>query len=118
MIFNVRPLMKITQSLFLAALFLAGCSHSKPDTEWRDYGGNHAGNRYSPLHEINAGNVQMLRPAWVYHSAGNPAQNSQGSDQEIQCQPIVVHGILYGLDPALKLFALDRVHRREHLVLR
>ncbi len=99
--------------VFIIFLLAAGCSHPKQDTEWRNYGGNNAGNRYSPLNEINLSNVQTIRPAWVYHSAGNPGQNSQGSDQEIQCQPIVVQGILYGYDPALKLFALDAATGRE-----
>jgi quinoprotein glucose dehydrogenase len=97
-------------------LLVAGCSHPEPDTEWRDYGGNKAGNRYSPLRQINLLNVQTLRPAWTYHSAGSTGKNAGGGkapDQEIQCQPIVVQGVLYGLDPALKLFALDAETGRE-----
>jgi quinoprotein glucose dehydrogenase len=103
-------------SVSIVLLLAAGCSHPEPDTEWRNYGGNKAGNRYSLLSQINRSNVQSLRPAWIYHSAGDVGKNGnegQASGQEIQCQPIVVHGLLYGLDPALKLFALDAATGKE-----
>jgi len=74
--------------VWIIFLLAAGCSGPEPDTEWRDYGGNKAGNRYSPLSQINLGNVQTLRPAWTYHSGGSTGKNGGGGqspDQEIQC---------------------------------
>jgi quinoprotein glucose dehydrogenase len=67
--------------------------------DWPVYGGNKAGNRYSPLRQINMKNVHKLQVAWTY----NAAVTRGGA---IQCQPIVVDGILYGTTPDLKLFAL------------
>jgi len=114
---NEVSLMKVIRFfLFAAFLAAAGCSHPDQDTEWPDYGGNKAGNRYSLLHQINTRNVQSLRPVWVYHSAVSTGENAGGrpdADQEIQCQPIVVAGILYGLDPHLRLFALDAATGKE-----
>lgn len=76
--------------------------------DWPYYGGNKAGNRYSPLNQINIGNVKNLAVAWMYDASEKPDPTNPGRrrDRAIQCQPIVVHGILYGTTPELKLFAL------------
>ncbi|MBC7892833.1 MAG: PQQ-binding-like beta-propeller repeat protein, partial [Sphingobacteriaceae bacterium] len=74
------------------------------DTAWPTYGGNAAGNRYSPLNQIDTQNVGTLQPAWTFDTG----ENSPGeSGMDIQCQPIVVGGTLYGTTPRLKLFAVD-----------
>ncbi len=67
--------------------------------DWPTYGGNKQGNRYSPLDQINTENVHNLEIAWMY----NAALTKEGA---IQCQPIVVNGVLYGTTPELNLFAL------------
>ncbi|WP_338876035.1 PQQ-binding-like beta-propeller repeat protein [Spirosoma sp. SC4-14] len=76
--------------------------------DWPYYGGNKAGNRYSPLTQINTSNVKKLAVAWMYDASEKPDPNNPGRRREraIQCQPIVVHGVLYGTTPELKLFAL------------
>ena len=80
--------------------------------DWPVYGGNPAGNRYSPLQQIDTGNVSQLVPAWVYDTGeNNTAENNEGGD--IQCQPIVVDGILYGTTPSMKLFAIDAATGKE-----
>ncbi|MEO6187830.1 MAG: PQQ-binding-like beta-propeller repeat protein [Ginsengibacter sp.] len=98
---------------YVAALFLiASCS--TPDVslvagkDWPLYGGNKEGNRYSPLTQIDTSNVQNLEVAWMYNAA-EPIDSTDPNNRAkaIQCQPIVVHGILYGTTPELKLFALD-----------
>jgi quinoprotein glucose dehydrogenase len=87
-------------------LLLSGLAGCVPDNtihvgkDWPAYGGNKAGNRYSPLDQINLENVKNLQVAWMY----NAALTKEG---DIQCQPIVVHGVLYGTTPDLKLFAVD-----------
>jgi len=72
--------------------------------DWRTYGGNKAGNRYSPLTQVNTENVQNLQLAWSYDTGENNNPNERGID--IQCQPIVVNGIMYGVTPRMKLFAV------------
>ncbi len=108
--------MKIVSWLLtFAVFFLAGCKNvdkqkSIMDTgkNWPVYGGNKAGNRYSPLEQINISNVKNLQVAWMYDArepvdSANPNQRPK----EIQCQPIVVDGIMYGTTPEVKLFAID-----------
>jgi glucose dehydrogenase len=36
--------------------------------EWRFYGGNPGGTRFSPLQQINRQNVGVLKRAWTYHT--------------------------------------------------
>ncbi|GAB3998247.1 hypothetical protein GCM10028807_45420 [Spirosoma daeguense] len=76
-----------------------------PDNDWPTYGGNNAGNRYSPLTQINTQNVKNLELAWTYETGDNTNPNQRGMD--IQCQPIVIKGVLYGTSPRLKVFAVE-----------
>jgi quinoprotein glucose dehydrogenase len=94
-------------------LALAGCKggHHGTGQDWRAYGGNDAGNRYSGLTQIDTGNVGTLKVAWMYNAADSFGPGKR--PREIECQPIVVHGILYGTTPELKLFALDAATGKE-----
>jgi len=49
-----------------ALIWTTAPSLSAADQEWPVYGGTAEGTRQSPLRQINARNVQKLRPAWVY----------------------------------------------------
>ena len=96
----------VAAALLLTSLGLA--FHYEPDParqDWPAYGGNPAGNRYSPLTQINTQTVKNLQPAWSYDTGENKDPN--GPTRDIQCQPIVVDGILYGTSPRHKLFAVD-----------
>ncbi len=97
--------------LSLIILLISCTDHHGPNTDWTAYGGNKAGNRYSSLSQINRSSIARLKLAWVYHSSDTGATGKRGSKRgpelDIQCQPIVVHGLLYGTDPRLKLFAAD-----------
>ncbi len=79
-----------------------------PGSDWPSYGGNKAGNRYSPLDQVHIGNVENLQVAWMYDASEKPDPASPGRQRNraIQCQPIVVNGVLFGTTPELKLFAL------------
>jgi quinoprotein glucose dehydrogenase len=71
------------------------------------YGGNKAGNRYSPLTEINTGNVKNLQLAWTYLANQVTDTTKPVRTREIQCQPIAVNGVLYGTSADLDLFAVN-----------
>src|SRR6187431_532761 len=81
----------------------------EPGKNYPVYGGNKAGNRYSPLSEINLDNVKNLSVAWTYFANDQPDTGNKQPNRprEIQCQPIVVNGILYGTSAELNLFALN-----------
>jgi quinoprotein glucose dehydrogenase len=68
---------------------------------WEVYGGNKENNHYSSLTEIDTNNVKQLQVAWTFHTGDSDMMT------QIQVNPIVVDGVLYGVSPKLKLFALD-----------
>lgn len=68
---------------------------------WPIYGGGHDSIRYSRLDQINRENVQDLQVAWEYDT-----QDATESSQ-MQTNPIVVDGLLYGVSPRLRIFAVD-----------
>ncbi|NDC77898.1 MAG: pyrroloquinoline quinone-dependent dehydrogenase, partial [Chitinophagia bacterium] len=70
--------------------------------DWPAHGGTALNIRYSPLRSIDTSNVHLLRPAWTYSTGDADTVNRS----QIQCQPIVVDGVLYGTSATLKLFAL------------
>jgi len=93
-------------ALLYCLLFFAACkTNAKQDayTGWEVYGGTKEGTHYSSLTQIDTSNVQQLAVAWQYHTGdADTAHHSQ-----IQCNPIVVDGVLYGTTPTQKIFALD-----------
>jgi len=66
--------------------------------DWPIYGGTPENNHFSPLKQINRKNVQQLGVAWTYDT-----EETGG----LQTSPIVVQGVLYGLTPTEKVFAVD-----------
>ena len=89
--------------IIISLLFLFSACNENQD--WKIYGGNKEGNRYSSLSQINVSNVKNIKVAWTFDTGEN--KDSLNSFGDIQCQPIVVNGVMYGTTPAMKLFALD-----------
>ncbi len=98
--------------VYLAALMLLVISCEFKSTEsklthlatWKVKGGNAEGTQYSSLKQITKENVSSLQLAWEYKSGdADTAQNRS----QIQCNPIIVEGVLYATSPTLKAFALD-----------
>ncbi len=89
--------------LTLCLAFNATLKLQSASTEWQQYGGDHASSQYSPLKQIHRANVQQLIKVWEYHSESGQATPRT----QIQCNPIIVDGVLYGSSPTLKFFALD-----------
>lgn len=88
----------------LTFLGLWACQEKKDAidyTDWSHYGGPADASRYSALSQITRENVQHLEVAWSYQT------NDATERSQIQCQPIVKNGILYGSTPKLNVFALD-----------
>lgn len=90
-------------ALILLFSAVAESEHSKkPLGDWRVYGGDLGGTRYSDLAQIHRGNVQTLEVAWVFHTG----DMQRKPDSTIQCNPIVVDDVMYLTSPALKVIAL------------
>jgi quinoprotein glucose dehydrogenase len=76
--------------------------------EWPVYGGQPENIRYSSLKQINRANVSQLEIAWTYDTGDAPGL--------LECNPIVVNGLLYGTTPRHKVFALDAATGRQQWV--
>ncbi len=102
-----------TYAVFVILLIGESCtSRSSMETgkNYPAYGGNNAGNRYSPLTQINLNNIKNLQITWTYNAAdSNLSKNRKG----LECQPIVIDGILYAVTSDLKLFALNAATGKE-----
>ncbi len=96
-------------------LMTAACNSRQaqdPYATWAVYLGDHASSQYSSLDQINRRNVASLEIAWTY-AAGDA--DSTGRTQ-IQCNPIVIDGVLYGVSPRVKIFALNAATGEPHWV--
>src|SRR6266567_1191837 len=85
-------------------LFLLGsvCCFAQSDFRgWAYYGGSPENIHYSALKQINTANVQKLKIAWTFDSG----DAFPGSD--IECNPIVIDGVLYAATPKLRVVALQ-----------
>jgi quinoprotein glucose dehydrogenase len=96
-------LSKMNSSMLrVAAVFFAMATVTLPlgvaQQDWPSYGGSPENNHYSSLAQINRSNVRRLAVAWKFDT-----QEVGG----LQTTPIIVDGVLYGITPTEKIFALD-----------
>ncbi|MGZ8518424.1 MAG: outer membrane protein assembly factor BamB family protein, partial [Chitinophagaceae bacterium] len=90
--------------LFVSAVFLYSCDDSKKEyASWERYKGSDESINYSSLSQVDTTNVKTLQVAWVYSTGDADTVNQS----QIQCNPIMVKGILYGTSAKMKLFAID-----------
>src|SRR5204863_9790153 len=95
-------------------IILGSCNNEsqKRYTTWGVTGGSKENIRYSSLTQIDTSNVGQLKVAWTYSSHDADTVNHS----QIQCNPIVVDGVVYGTSPQLKLLAIDAATGKEKWV--
>lgn len=123
-------MLRITTSLLLCTALLTACgSGSNTDAaakiedlragaapaarEWRDYLGDRGSTQYSPLTQVNRDNVTSLQVAWTYDP-----DDAEGFLTQINTNPLVVGGVLYGMSAAKNVFALNAATGEELWVYR
>ncbi|HEX7978342.1 MAG TPA: pyrroloquinoline quinone-dependent dehydrogenase [Gemmatimonadaceae bacterium] len=106
-----------------ATLLLSACSQhtSRPaatpapasDAEWRSYGHDAGGMRFSSLAQIDRSNVAQLTRAWTYHTGELDPRPDSATARDarrptaFETTPLVVGGTLYFSTPSSRLIALD-----------
>jgi quinoprotein glucose dehydrogenase len=95
---HVRLIVARSLVVVTLAANLAAQVASHHDRDWPVYEGAQEGGHYSPLAQINKSNVKQLQVAWTFDT---------GEAGGLQTSPIVVDGILYGISPTQKIFALN-----------
>lgn len=112
MIHSLVPVLKWT----LAVMFLTSGTWALRSlgatTEWRQFGSDLANSQYSPLKQVHRGNVGQLTKIWEYKSENETAK----ARSQIQCNPLIADGTLYGTSPTLKVFAMDAASGKEKWV--
>jgi quinoprotein glucose dehydrogenase len=99
----------VSFALFLSALGLSAA----PDPgyagrDWPTYLGDKAASHYSTLAQITPDNVKQLQVAWTWQGNGARPDTSQ-----IQCNPLIIGGVLYGTTAQMNLISLDAATGRE-----
>src|SRR6476646_5896935 len=86
-------------ALLTVGLVAAGGAQRRgatPAQEWQTYNHDLAATRYSPLTEINAGNVAKLAKAWTYNFPPPPGgRGGNGLLSGSEAVPIVAAGVMY-----------------------
>jgi quinoprotein glucose dehydrogenase len=89
--------LRAAAALFALAL-LPGAARAASSADWAEYLGGPDRSHYSDLAQINAGNVAGLKVAWQFHT---------GEFGQMQCNPIIVRGRLYGASGTSDIFCVD-----------
>src|ERR1700756_2718122 len=85
-------------ALHAAWAYPQSSSSSLTARDWSVYGGSQEYQHYSPLAQVNRANVKQLQVAWSYDT---------GEQGGLQTSPLMVDGMLYGISPTQKIFAVD-----------
>ena len=89
------------------------------DTDWRSYGHDPGGMRFSPLAQIDRGNVKRLVRAWTYHTGELETRSDSASARDarrppaFETTPLMVDGVLYLSTAYQRVIALDAETGRE-----
>ena len=82
-------------------------SETQTVDDWPYYGHDAGGMRYSPLTEINKGNVARLKVAWVFHTGDVSEGGHNRARSGFETTPILVEKALYLSTPFNRVIALD-----------
>jgi quinoprotein glucose dehydrogenase len=79
-----------------------------PAADWRSYGRDPGGSRYSPLATVTRENVGALAVAWRF-STGEASRPELATERRtsFEATPLVVDGTMYVSTPLGRVFALD-----------
>ncbi len=104
-----RLICNLALSLFVSGLAFGQVSGDSIDQEWRSYGHDPGGVRFSPLKQINRANVDQLVRVWTYHTGETNWGSTSRSGQitAFESTPLMFDGLLYFTTPASRAIALD-----------
>jgi quinoprotein glucose dehydrogenase len=85
--------------IFISIILIGAWKQTDPKyVNWAEYLGGADRNHYSELTQINAENVSNLKIAWTY---------SLPDSGQMQTNPLIIDGVLYGVSARVEAFALD-----------
>ncbi|MGH9332863.1 MAG: pyrroloquinoline quinone-dependent dehydrogenase [Vicinamibacteria bacterium] len=85
-----------------------------PDGDWRYFGGDAGGQKYSKLDQIHRGNVSELEVAWIWKTGEKPLQGprlpvpgNRVQPGSFEATPLVIDGVMYLTTSYNRVIALD-----------
>lgn len=96
--------------VIIGGILLGSSFYNPINDDWVGYNGGDDCNHFSSLTQINTNNVSQLKLAWAYASGG--ADTTKNTTQ-IQCNPLIIKGIMYGVSAGSQAFALDAATGQE-----
>lgn len=101
-------------SLLLAGTLAVAARAQQPAMqEWPAYGGDPGGTKFSPLADINRGNVASLVTAWEWRPEDAPLEQFGTRPGNFQNTPLMIDNVLYVSTPYNRVVALDAESGRE-----
>ena len=97
----MNPYLLVLLLLLSGNVTLRAQSTPEGNWNWSVYNGGADSTHYSPLAQINRKNVSQLQVAWTYDAA----DAFPGS--EMECNPVIVNGVLYATTAKLNVIAID-----------
>ena len=64
-----------------------------PTDTWPTYNGDYSGRRFSPLTQVDTGNVHRLALQWMYRVRINSGPMRGVGDPDIKSTPLMVNGV-------------------------
>ncbi|HEV2425182.1 MAG TPA: pyrroloquinoline quinone-dependent dehydrogenase [Terriglobia bacterium] len=120
----MKPARRVTILVLALSMVLLAFDHSRPSAsprasaakagdDWPVYGHDPGGMRYSPLKEINRGNVSQLQVAWTFHTGDISNGGNDRGRSGFECTPILVDATLYITTGFNRVIALDPATGRQ-----
>jgi len=104
-----RSRLAVYTTLLIFSFSCRGTAFPQAGRDWSVYLGDDSRSHYSTLSEITPENVSGLEVAWTYSSGDYEA----GMRTQIQCNPLVIDGVVYATTALQKVVALDGATGRE-----
>jgi quinoprotein glucose dehydrogenase len=114
-----RPTLVLAVALAACAAPAHPRTRAPADFEWRSYGHDAGGARFSPLAQIDRTNVSRLVRAWTYHTGELETRSDSASARDarrppaFETTPLMVDGVLYLSTAYQRVIALDAETGRE-----
>ena len=81
--------------------------HTAPGEDWPSYGHDPEGTRFSPLDQINRGNVAQLKVAWTFHTGDISDGSNNRQRSGFETTPLMLDGTLYLTTAFNRIIALN-----------
>ena len=99
------PLQDRVAAVLVCVLWLSAARAAAQ--EWRFWGGDAGGTKYSTLDQINKKNVSKLKVAWTYDTGDWSDGTQYPTRSAFEATPLVVDGVMYVSTPFCRLIALN-----------